>query len=204
MIDHLWDEEAGIFRHCTTKSQFRYSRRSTCIPLWTGQLPTGNNDRLVEHLTNPETFSGRFRLPTVAYNDPSYTPHKMWRGPVWANINYFFIEALQMIGRDDLAVELREQTLEMIASQPGISEYYDSLDGTAPPSPSRPSDGHRRSLSIWQFRQAAPMQKRTGLSNMKDEGLWYKDAIFYQVYVRAWNYSRRRIARISASSWTWC
>jgi glycogen debranching enzyme len=57
----------------------------------------------------------------------------MWRGPIWANINYFFIEALQNIGRGDLASELREQTLELIYSQPGISEYYDSQTGIAPP-----------------------------------------------------------------------
>lgn len=76
---------------------------------------------------------GKFMLPTVAYSDPLYDPQKMWRGPVWANINYFFIEALQNTGRGDLAEKLREHTLEMIASQPGVSEYYDSVTGIAPP-----------------------------------------------------------------------
>ena len=44
-------------------------------------------------------------LPTVARNDPAYNHEAMWRGPVWANINYFFIEALQKNGESDLARE---------------------------------------------------------------------------------------------------
>lgn len=56
----------------------------------------------------------------------------MWRGPVWANVNYFFVEALQKIGERELAVELRDKTLNLIASQPGIREYYNSLTGESP------------------------------------------------------------------------
>jgi glycogen debranching enzyme len=88
---------------------------------------------LLAHLKNPAEFWGERALPTVARNDPAFDPETMWRGPVWANINYFFIEALQKIDRDDLASELRKQTLELIANQPGISEYYDSQTGVAPP-----------------------------------------------------------------------
>jgi glycogen debranching enzyme len=57
----------------------------------------------------------------------------MWCGPVWANINYFFVEALQQIGKQELADTLRDHTLEIIMGQPGIAEYYDSATGTAPP-----------------------------------------------------------------------
>jgi glycogen debranching enzyme len=98
-----------------------------------GNLPEKLTERIIEHLRNPDEFMGKFMLPTVAYKEQLFDPHKMWRGPVWANINYFFIEALQNIGRHELASELRERTLEMISSQPGISEYYDSLTGIAPP-----------------------------------------------------------------------
>jgi glycogen debranching enzyme len=57
----------------------------------------------------------------------------MWRGPVWVNINYFFIEALRQIGEGALACELREKTLELVVSQPSIYEYYNSLTGEPPP-----------------------------------------------------------------------
>jgi len=56
----------------------------------------------------------------------------MWRGPVWANINYFFIEALISNGEIQLADDLRESTLEMIMAQNGIYEYYDAETGVPP------------------------------------------------------------------------
>ncbi len=56
----------------------------------------------------------------------------MWRGPVWANINYFMIEALQTVGERELANKLREKTLEMISGQNGMYEYYNALTGEPP------------------------------------------------------------------------
>jgi hypothetical protein len=132
MIEHLWDEELGIFRALHNEKPVPVLTPFNLLPLWTGALPDKINRCLVEHLMNPNEFMGDYLLPTVAYNDPSYSPHKMWRGPVWANINYFFIEALNKIGELELSTKLRQQTLAMIASQPGISEYYDSSTGIAP------------------------------------------------------------------------
>jgi putative isomerase len=133
MITHLWDDRRGTFRALHDGSKVPVLTPFNLLPLWTGQLPGWYVDRLLRHLQNPDEFLGKFALPTVAYNDPLYDPQTMWRGPVWANINYFFIEALQEIGRFEPASKLRAHTLEMISSQPGISEYYDSKTGVAPP-----------------------------------------------------------------------
>ena len=56
----------------------------------------------------------------------------MWRGPVWVNINYFFIEALRQVGEDSLADELTHKTLEIIMRHQGIFEYYHSQSGEPP------------------------------------------------------------------------
>jgi putative isomerase len=133
MIEHLWDEDLGVFSALHEGRKIPVLTPFHLLPLWTAQLPEKYNERLIGHLTDPEEFWGKFIIPTAAYNDPAYDPQTMWRGPVWANINYFFIEALQKTGRQALAAELREQTLEMITAQPGISEYYDSQTGIAPP-----------------------------------------------------------------------
>jgi glycogen debranching enzyme len=101
-------------------------------PLWTGQLPEPIKDRLIGHLLDPQEFWGEYAIPTVARNDPKYDPNTMWRGPIWANVNYFFIEALKQINEDELASELREKTLKMIMEHPGLYEFYNGDNGVPP------------------------------------------------------------------------
>jgi glycogen debranching enzyme len=133
MIEDFWDEEAGLFWALHDEQPIRVVTPFNLYPLWTGQLPYGIRNRLLAHLTNPEEFWGEYIIPTVARNDPHYNPQVMWRGPVWANINYFFIEALFQIRENDLADELMEKTLNLIMRYANIYEYYNSETGEVPP-----------------------------------------------------------------------
>jgi glycogen debranching enzyme len=133
MIEDMWDEHAGLFWVLHEEQPVRVVTPFNLYPLWTGLLPPYIRDRLIAHLTDPEEFWGEYVIPTVARNDPHYDPQRMWRGPVWANINYFFIEALQQAGAVDLAGRLREKTLDLIASHSSIYEYYDADTGEPPP-----------------------------------------------------------------------
>ncbi len=132
MLEDFWDDEAGLFWALYQEEPVRVVTPFNLYPLWTGQLPADIRDRLIDHLTNPEEFWGAYLIPTVARNDPHYEPATMWRGPVWANINYFFIEALEQVGRDDLARTLRDRTLELLMSHPSIYEYYNAETGERP------------------------------------------------------------------------
>jgi hypothetical protein len=133
MIEHFWDADAGLFWATHDHKRIQVVTPFNLYPLWTGQLPKEINERLLAHLTDPNMFWGKYMLPTVARNDPRYNPETMWRGPVWANINYFFIEALNQIGRHELANQLRERTLEMMMAHKDIYEYYDAETGAPPP-----------------------------------------------------------------------
>lgn len=132
MIEDFWDEEAGLFRAMHDNQPIPVVTPFNLYPLWTGQLPDAIRDRLIAHLTDPQAFWGQVAIPTVARNDPHYDPATMWRGPVWVNINYIFIEALRQIGQDALAADLRERTLELIMGQPSIYEYYNAETGVPP------------------------------------------------------------------------
>lgn len=132
MIDHFWDPEAGLFWALKDHRPIRVATPFNLYPLWTGQLPRDIVDRLLDHLRSPDEFWGPFVLPTVARNDPKYDPEVMWRGPVWANINYFFIEALAQIGETTLADELRRRTLNLIMSHDDMYEYYHAETGFPP------------------------------------------------------------------------
>jgi glycogen debranching enzyme len=132
MIEDFWDEETGLFWAMHNNEPIPVVTPFNLYPLWTGQLPEHMRDRLLSHLTNPDEFWREYALPTVARNDPHYDSEVMWRGPVWANINYFLIEALRQVGEVDLARRLRDKTLDLIMSQPSIFEYYSSRTGQPP------------------------------------------------------------------------
>lgn len=132
MIQDFWDEESGIFRATHNSERIPVVTPFNLYPIWTGQLPDHIRNRLIGHLTNPDEFWGENILPTVARNDPHFDPSTMWRGPVWVNINYFFIEALRQVGEDFLADELTQKTLDMIMHHQGIHEYYQSDTGVPP------------------------------------------------------------------------
>jgi putative isomerase len=133
MIEDFWDEEAGLFRATRDNQPLPVVTPFNLYPLWTGQLPNHIGDRLIAHLTHPGEFGGEYVIPSVARNDPHYDPQRMWRGPVWVNINYVFIEALRKVGKFALADALLDKTLNLIMSQPGIYEYYNADTGEPPP-----------------------------------------------------------------------
>jgi glycogen debranching enzyme len=132
MIEDFWDEQAGLFWALKDEKPIPVLTPFNLYPLWTGELPQPIAERIVDHLTNPDEFWGDYVLPSVARNDPHYNPEAMWRGPIWANINYFFIEALQMTGRHDLARTIREKTLDLISQHSSIYEYYNAETGEPP------------------------------------------------------------------------
>ena len=132
MVKDMWDEEAGLFWALRDEQPLRVLTPFNLYPLWTGQLTDEMNKRLVQHLLNPAEFGGPFTIPTVSRSDPHYDPKTMWRGPVWANINYFFVEALEKTGRGELANKLRQHTLNLISEHSDVYEFYDAETGQPP------------------------------------------------------------------------
>lgn len=134
MIQDFWDPEAGLFWALHEEEPIRVVTPFNLYPLWTGQLPEAIRDRLIEHLKNPQEFWGEYMIPTVARNDPHFQPETMWRGPIWANINYFFVEALNQVGEHDMANIIMHKTLDLVMKHRNIYEYYNSETGEVPSS----------------------------------------------------------------------
>jgi len=133
MIDKMWDEAAGVFWALHNAQPIRILTPFSLYPLWTGRMPQRILDKLIAHLTDPKEFWTRYPIPTVAVSDPHHDPEEMWRGPTWVNINYLFIEGLARCGRTDLAVQLRDRTLDLVMQRDDIFEYYHPQTGAPPP-----------------------------------------------------------------------
>lgn len=132
MIEHFWDHKAGIFQYQHDHTNIPVRTPFSLLPLWTGELPPTMTTRLVDHLQTPALW-GKYPLATVARDDPHYDANQMWRGPVWININYLFVEALQRIKRPALAQKLAEETLALVLEHNDIYEYYNPDTGLPPP-----------------------------------------------------------------------
>lgn len=130
LIAHSYDSDKGYFlaRKDTTHEYVDTLTLINVLPLIIPDLDRAIVKRLVEHLTNPEQFWGRYGLPTVAYNDPRYS-EDYWRGPIWLNMNFVMIEALLQHGYPEEAIVLRDRTLQVVAENNGLLENYDSTTG---------------------------------------------------------------------------
>jgi glycogen debranching enzyme len=133
MLQVLWNEKAGLFDALHNGSPVDTRTPFQLFPLITGRMPPEVNARLVAHLTDERQFWTRYPVPTVARDDPKYDPLQMWRGPTWVNVNYLLIEGLERCGYGELAAELRRRTLDLIAGQDDIYEYYHPETGENPP-----------------------------------------------------------------------
>lgn len=133
IIEHFWDEEAGLFWAVKDHKPIRTVTLFNLYPLLTGRMPKHIEKRLIEHLTSPSEFWTPYPLPTVSISDPKFDADQMWRGPTWVNINYLFIEGLEKCGYPELARELLERTLAVVQLHSDIYEYYNPLTGMHPP-----------------------------------------------------------------------
>lgn len=129
MVRDLYDPQTGWFWALHDGQRIPERTPFNLLPLWTGRLNEDMQRAIIEHLVDEESFWGAYPLATVARDASSYSPETMWRGPIWININYFFVEALRRVGRSELADKLRKQTIELVAGNDGIFEYYNPETG---------------------------------------------------------------------------
>jgi glycogen debranching enzyme len=83
------------------------------------------------HFAREGEFRAPLPLPSVALNDPSFCPGEtpfIWRGPMWAMINWFLYHALKKRGYDEHADCLRS-ALHSAVERSGFREYYDPFTG---------------------------------------------------------------------------
>jgi glycogen debranching enzyme len=83
------------------------------------------------HLEKDGAFNTALPLPSVAPHDPAFfrgeTPF-IWRGPMWAAINWFLYHALKKRGFAARAERLRSALAQAIGTG-GFREYYDPFTG---------------------------------------------------------------------------
>ncbi len=99
-------------------------------PLFIGIPSNDIAQRLISRLVSPKMYwpDNGFPLPSVAMSEPEFDPNNYWRGPVWINMNWLIIKALQRYDYGSKARELMEKTILLIQNH-GFYEYFNPVTG---------------------------------------------------------------------------
>jgi hypothetical protein len=124
-----WDPEDGFYYHTAMEDNtFRFEGESLqrkeiigFLPMWAGIAGKDRVRSLVKHLTDPDTFWRPFGVPTLAADDPRYTPFVdgccRWNGPVWLLWDYMVFRGLLDYGYREQAEALAGKMVQAVRIQ---------------------------------------------------------------------------------------
>ncbi len=142
----FWDDAAALFYDFDVRGaqSIRENTIAAFLPLYAGLASAEQARRIVQaHLQNPVEYasdmhssaspepaegSTAYVIPTASKTNRYFDPRAYWRGPIWVNTNWFLIRGLQRYGMDDLARQMRANTLALV-EQSGFHEYFDPRTG---------------------------------------------------------------------------
>lgn len=129
LVDQRFDPVLGRFAVLTPAGRRTTVTPFALMPLLTGRLPEPVKAALAAQLADPASLGAPFPLPTVGLSEPEFNPDRMWRGPVWLNVNWLVVQGLLRSGLEAEAASLAEQTVEMVVCSGGLHEYWNPLTG---------------------------------------------------------------------------
>ncbi|WP_113719023.1 amylo-alpha-1,6-glucosidase [Arthrobacter dokdonensis] len=129
LLGKRYDVDLGQFVALTPAGTRKTITPFALMPLLTGRLTGPVLESLREALSAPDSLGAAHPLPTVALGAPEFNADRMWRGPVWLNVNWLVIQGLLRSGLDSEAADLAERTVSMVRESGGIHEYWNPLTG---------------------------------------------------------------------------
>ena len=116
---YQWSERTGFYHDVFTSHNNKLANK-TIASFWAiiaGVAKGERLEKLVEHLSNPNTFGGSYHpVPTLSRDDPNFRPHGgYWLGSVWAPTNYMLVRGLRERGYFSLAREIASRHLAVMS-----------------------------------------------------------------------------------------
>lgn len=129
LLEDCWDAQRELF--VLPGENIEVTTRSVLnlITLLIPDLRGDIRDSLIAQVTEPARFGGQWLLPTVARDDPDFSPERMWRGPIWVNTAWLVVRGLRSQGEGELARRVTENMLDLVMNAGGPSEYFNPDTG---------------------------------------------------------------------------
>ncbi|MCI0663044.1 MAG: hypothetical protein L0220_18420 [Acidobacteria bacterium] len=133
----LWSEKDGLYLDRAWNGSFspRISPENF-YPLLAGIPDEDRAKRMLITLGDPKKFRGELQLPTLARDDPAYSPDSIGMGALWSVSNYLVYLGLRRYGFHDEAADLARRSNLIGRSgsiKRGLDDHYSSIDGRAIP-----------------------------------------------------------------------
>ena len=88
------------------------------------EIPTPEQAQEIVHThLIPFDLENFYLMPSTPYYSEKFDPKRYWRGPIWINMNWMFMQGLEYYNYDFWAEQVRQDTFELI-ERFGIYEYY--------------------------------------------------------------------------------
>ena len=137
--DVLWNEKLGMYCSRLWDSDRKpgpFLTRLTPMnfyPLICGAPDANRAARILKVLTDPTLFWGRWKIPTVPYNDPVWPRQDYWRGPVWGPANYLVFQGLKRYASSGQLNQFAQSSVDLFmrnwTARGVCGELYRSTDG---------------------------------------------------------------------------
>lgn len=144
--NRLWDKTDGWYYAQNAGIPIKTTSISNLFPLLLDSIGAHQLTYILDRIEDPEWFGTPYPLPSVPVTDVNYDPHydekRLWRGPVWMNMNWYIVEGLLMQHNrfqvslpylanrcNRLAAHIAQKSAELV-SRHGCWEFYDSEVGT--------------------------------------------------------------------------
>lgn len=126
---YMWDPKEKFYYHVAMSDHtFNFEGRSLkrkeiigLLPLWARVASKEQARELVKHMLDERSFWRKYGVPTLAADDPHYTPFVdgccRWNGPIWLLWDYMLFDGLRNYGYDKQAKQLTEKMMLAVATQ---------------------------------------------------------------------------------------
>lgn len=134
VADYFFCRDRGFFFDRMFNGKFvEEEGTEASIPLWTGLATQAQADSAARLFTDPGKFATYIPFPTIAADNPKFTPKGYWRGPIWLDQVYFGINGLRKYGyaeQADLFTRNVFDRLYGLKKGAPVHENYNTHDGS--------------------------------------------------------------------------
>ncbi|MFA6815509.1 MAG: trehalase family glycosidase [Lentisphaeria bacterium] len=137
--ERLWNDKKEFYcDYDVTRNKMSDVMASTgFLPLICGAASPQQAEFLAKQLDNPDTFKTALPVASIALCNREYYSKDMWRGPVWANVNWLIAYGFRRYKMNDVADMIIDKSVKeiekMYLKYGTFFEFYDDRCEVDPP-----------------------------------------------------------------------